>query len=147
MHLHLIFEFLTNTKDAKKIQTANCNGASKVIPNTFLKRKLKIILLVSGCILFAFFWHFSSLTTISLIKKKAMDIQGGLRPKKRRKRKKKTWNAIFFMDNLPVLRIFFAILREKDFSKTKSLFSQLFITVLFSVHTLLVMIIIMVSSQ
>ena len=39
------------------------------------------------------------------------------------------------MDNLPVLRIFFAILREKDFFQKQSLFSQLFITVLFSVFS------------
>ena len=75
-------------KDAKKRQAASCNGASKVCNSEYILEK-KIILLVSGCILFAFFWHFSSLTTISLIKKKAMDIQGGLPPKKQRKRKKK----------------------------------------------------------
>ena len=112
----------------------NCDGAIKVIPNTFLNKK-KIILLVSGCILFAFFWHFSSLTTISLIKKKAMD-SGRITTKKRRKRKKKTWNAIFFMDNLPVLRIFFAILSGiKDFYKQRFIFFSLFITVLFSVFS------------
>ena len=82
-----------------------------------------------------FFWHFSSLTTISLIKKKAMD-SGRITTKKTEEKKKKTWNAIFFMDNLPVLRIFFAILSGiKDFYKQRFIFFSLFITVLFSVFS------------
>ena len=71
-----------------KKQAANCNNTSKVCNSEYILEKKNTILLVSGCILFAFFWHFSSLTIISLIKKKAMDIQGGLRPKNRGKEKK-----------------------------------------------------------
>ena len=55
---------------------------------------------------------------------------------KNRGKEKKTWNAIFFMDNLPVLRIFFAILSGiKDFYKQRFIFFSLFITVLFSVFS------------
>ena len=60
-----------------------------------------------------FFWHFFIINDKSLIKKKAMD-SGGIYDQKNRK-EKKTWNAIFFMGNLPVLLIFFAIFSGKRF--------------------------------
>ena len=60
-----------------------------------------------------FFWHFFIINDKSLIKKKAMDSGGDIRPKKQKG--KKTWNAIFFMGNLPVLLIFFAIFSGKRF--------------------------------
>ena len=68
--------------------------------------------MVSGCILFAFFGIFSSLTT-NLSSRRKQWIQGGYTTKKTER--KKTWNAIFFMGNLPVLLIFLQFFSGKRF--------------------------------
>ena len=98
-------------------------------------RKKIDILLVSGCILFAFFWHFSSLTTISLIKKKAMD-SGRITTKKTEEKKKKHEMQYFLWIIYQFWGFFLLFCREfKDFYKQRFIFFSLFITVLFSVFS------------
>ena len=91
-----------------------------VIPNTLLKNN-NIFGFWMYFIRF-FFGIFSSLTTISLIKKKAMDIQGGLYDQKQRKRKKKHEMQYFLWIIYQFWGFFLLFCGRKIFSKTKSLF-------------------------
>ena len=111
----------------------NCDGASKAIPNTFLNKKNNIVGFWMYFI--RFFLAFFIINDNISHKEESNGFREDYDQKNGGK-EKKTWNAIFFMDNLPVLRIFFAILSGiKDFYKQRFIFFSLFITVLFSVFS------------
>ena len=103
-------------------QAANCNNTSKVCNSEYILEKKNIILLVSGCILFAFFLAFFIINDNISHKEESNGYSGRIiRPKNRGKEKKHEMQYFLWII-YQFWGFFLLFCGRKIFSKTKSLF-------------------------
>ena len=105
-----------------KKQAANCNNTSKVCNSEYILEKKNIILLVSGCILFAFFLAFFIINDNISHKEESNGYSGRITTKKTEEKKKKHEMQYFLWIIYQFWGFFLLFCGRKIFSKTKSLF-------------------------